>query len=320
MDARLAGFAGFILLTSCSASEAPVKKFVPPDATQRIKAIGSTDNLPRPIARAFDPNSHFQPIPEPKPGDWLAEHSEPGQTFQQYVASRPNLPDPIRKTIYLQPFGDLDADRGPKMQDLADVCAANFGLPVKVLPTKPLDPKLTSRVNRGTQKPQYLTHDFLHLLGKSLPKDAYCCLGLLQEDLYPDEKWNFVFGQASLQNRVGVYSFARFDPAFFGQERPENYKELLLERSCGTLVHETAHMFGMQHCVYFHCVLNGSNHQAESDAAPLHFCPVCLRKLHHATHADPLERLKACRDVHRRIGLIVEADWCAERLRFVEAK
>mgnify|MGYP000107882883 CR=1 FL=1 len=38
-------------------------------------------------------------------------------------------------------------------------------------------------------------------------------------DLYPSEDWNFVFGQASLRNRVGAYSFARYDPAFYGKER-----------------------------------------------------------------------------------------------------
>jgi archaemetzincin len=32
------------------------------------------------------------------------------------------------------------------------------------------------------------------------------------EDLYPEPSWNFVFGQASLNERVGVYSFARYGP------------------------------------------------------------------------------------------------------------
>jgi archaemetzincin len=26
------------------------------------------------------------------------------------------------------------------------------------------------------------------------------------------------------------------------------------------LTHETGHLFGLAHCVYFHCVMNGSNH------------------------------------------------------------
>jgi hypothetical protein len=38
-------------------------------------------------------------------------------------------------------------------------------------------------------------------------------------------------------------------------------------------------MFGIEHCVWFRCLLNGSNHFAESDARPSHLCPVDLRKL-----------------------------------------
>ena len=86
------------------------------------------------------------------------------------------------------------------------------------------------------------------------------------DDLYPEPSWNFVFGQASLGERVGVYSFARYDPAFYGEKRGEDYEKVLLWRSCKVLVHETAHMFGLRHCIYFKCVLNGSNHLKESDS------------------------------------------------------
>ena len=29
------------------------------------------------------------PLPPPRPGDWLAEHREKGQTFRQYLAANP---------------------------------------------------------------------------------------------------------------------------------------------------------------------------------------------------------------------------------------
>ncbi len=51
-------------------------------------------------------------------------------------------------------------------------------------------------------------------------------------------------------------------------------------------------MFNMDHCVYFHCLMNGSNHLQESDARPMHLCPVCLRKLHHSVGFDPVERYR----------------------------
>jgi len=57
------------------------------------------------------------------------------------------------------------------------------------------------------------------------------------EDLYPDPHWNFVFGQASLRDRVGVFSFARYDPAFYGESRGSQCRQLLLWRSAKVLVH-----------------------------------------------------------------------------------
>merc|ERR1712050_454162 len=47
------------------------------------------------------------------------------------------------------------------------------------------------------------------------------------------------------------------------------------------MVHETCHMFGVLHCVYWHCLMNGSNGPSDSAGASF-LCPVCLRKLMHA--------------------------------------
>jgi len=42
--------------------------------------------------------------------------------------------------------------------------------------------------------------------------------------------------------------------------RGKDYQPLLLRRSMKVLTHETGHIFGLAHCVYFACVMNGSNH------------------------------------------------------------
>ena len=107
----------------------------------------------------------------------------------------------------------------------------------------------------------------------------------------PQPSWNFVFGQASIRDRVGVYSFARYDPAFYGEARTSGYEVLLFRRSCKVLAHETSHMFGLTHCTFFNCLMNGSNHLAESDRRPLHLCPVCLRKLQWSVGFDVLSTL-----------------------------
>jgi archaemetzincin len=138
---------------------------------------------------------------------------------------------------------------------------------------------VASRRNPSTGQLQLLTSDLLDLLRNRLPGDAFALLGITMIDLYPDPHWNFVFGQASLSDRVGVYNFARYDPKFYGEAPAGDTRGLMLRRSCKVLAHETGHIFGIEHCIWYRCVMNGSNHLAEADARPPHLCPVDLRKL-----------------------------------------
>jgi archaemetzincin len=62
-----------------------------------------------------------------------------------------------------------------------------------------------------------LTADILDLLKDRLPADAFALLGITMVDFIP--QWNFVFGQASLRDRVGVYSFARYAPQSYERIR-----------------------------------------------------------------------------------------------------
>jgi archaemetzincin len=86
------------------------------------------------------------------------------------------------------------------------------------------------------------------------------------------------------------------------------------------LGHETSHMFGLAHCTFFNCLMNGSNHLGESDRRPLHLCPVCLRKLQWSIGFDVLERYRALERVTRTDGFNDEADWFAGRIRILGAK
>jgi archaemetzincin len=135
------------------------------------------------------------------------------------------------------------------------------------------------------------------------------------EDLYPDPSGNFVFGQASPRERVGVYSFARYDPAFSGEPQTRDYGALVLRRSCKVLAHEAAHIFGLAHCIYFSCLMNGSNHLAESDRRPLHICPVCLRKLEWSIGFDVVRRYASLERVTREASFMDEVEWLSQQLK-----
>lgn len=293
--------------------------FRPPSQLERLEAIGPTIGLPEILKKAFDPGSEFEPIPSPNPGDWLAEHAENGQTFEEFRKEGWNRPDGNRKRIIIQPVDEFRGEISPPLDKLSEYAKVFFMMDVTTLDT--LDSKgVTVRKNPYTGNTQILTQDILSLLKRTLPSDAFCSLGITMTDLYPAPSWNFVFGQASLRDRVGVYSFVRYDPGFYGEARKEGYQKLLLKRSLRVLSHETAHMFGLQHCIFYRCVMNGSNHLQESDSRPLHFCPVCLSKLQYSVGFDVIERYRALFDFHGKVGLAEDALWVAKRLESLVSK
>ena len=305
---------GLIIFTA-----ALIMAFEPPNNKEILEAIGSTNDLPDSLRRALSID-YFEPIPSPRPGDWLAEHHENGQTFDEFIQSDRNSPNEIRNVIYLQPIGQFRQDQSPSLEVLREYAAAYILLNVKILPTidiRRLD--LTTRQNPYSQNQQLLTGDILRYLKSNLPGNAFCVLAITMEDLYPDPRWNFVFGQASMQDRVGVFSFARYDPVFYGESRGSRYQKLLLRRSAKVLVHEIAHMFSLAHCTYFKCVMNGSNHLQESDSRPLSLCPVCLRKLQSSIRFDLAARYHRLKQFYRNVGFISEQDWVTRRLKKIES-
>ncbi len=250
----------------------------------------------------------------------MREHPEAGQTFDAFVKSRRNTPNARRNKIILQPLGNFHVHRSPSLEILQEYASAYFALKVKI--RSPLDisySEVTTRTNPITGNRQILAGDVLALLRQHILTSDFCILAITMEDLYPDPWWNFVFGQASFWERIGVFSFARYDPAFYGERRGADYQELLLRRSCKVLVHETAHMFFLQHCIFFKCVLNGSNHLQESDSRPLSLCPVCLRKLQYSIGFDVVDRYRRLLRLYRKIGFDRDVSWVANRLTKISA-
>ncbi len=280
------------LLLACAVAGAPLRgvEFTPPTPEQVRDALGPLDDEPSVARRLLTPDESFKPIEAPAPGDWLAQHEEAGQTFAEFVSQAARRPTATRRLIYLQPLGEFHADSAPSLEALTDYAAAFFQLEVVLLPADVLESAaFEPRINPRSGKYQLRSTAILSWLHERLPDDAFCLVAVTMQDLYPAPSWNFVYGQASPAQRTGVFSFARNDPLFFGRDRPDDFDALMLRRSAKTLVHEIAHLFGLAHCIHYRCLENGVNHEAEGDSRPHHLCPVCLRKLQHATGAD-LER------------------------------
>jgi len=213
---------------------------------------------------------------KPESGDWLAEHNEPGQTFEEYVRCRPERPIGERRTLYIQPIGHFTEKQRQIVKLSAEFMGLYYNRPVKFLDDLPLSviPRNSRRFKFGSE--QILTSYILeYVLPKRLPNDGAVCIAFTASDLWPGGKWNFVYGQATTRNRVGVWSIHR-------NGNPASSKaayRLCLLRTMKTATHETGHMFTMYHCTKYECNMCGSNHRQESDSRPLACCPECVTKV-----------------------------------------
>ncbi len=253
---------------------------------------------------------------KPEAGDWLAEHEEDGQTFEEWLAEKPVVATPERDHLYIQPLGPFSKAEWRILTLTVDFMGRYFDLPVQVLPHLPLS-VIPARAQR--EHPEWGTHQ-LHttyildqVLRPRLPKDAVALIAFTTVDLYPEPSWNFVFGEAYLRRRVGVWSMHRFgDPS----ESKQEFRTVLL-RTIGTATHETGHMFGMNHCTAWECNMAGSNSLEEADRGTLALCPECLPKLLWATGGNARRHLERLAEFSRTNGLADEARFYAQELEAI---
>jgi archaemetzincin len=262
---------------------------------------------------AHDDNSDLErrlrsiadPLPPAQPGDWLAEHPEPGQTFAEYARSQPVRKSAKLHTIYLCLIGDFTEAQRRIVKLTQDYLAVFFHCEVKVnrqIATAAI-PARARRTHPTSGDSQLLTGYILHeVLEPDRPADALACLALTASDLWPGKGWNFVFGEADLRERIGVWSMYR-------NGDPGSDFRLCLRRTLTTASHETGHILGMWHCTAYSCLMNGSNHQEEKDRRPMHLCPVCLGKLCWNLGIEPAAYLTALKTFCRENNLHTEASW-----------
>ncbi len=293
--------------------------FTAPSEKERKAAAGSLLTLDLKMRRVFSDGGEFHEKREPGGLDWLAQHEEGGQTYEQYLSSRPNIPDRGRKKLYILPIGEFQKDVAPDPGLLKEYMAAYYHpLEVHMLPVA-ADKEVSAKERLNGGKKQWLSTEVLAWMWHRLPKDAYAMIAVTMTDLYPEESWNFVFGQASIKYRVGVFSFARYHPAWSGEKANEGTKALVLRRAAKILSHETGHMFGIRHCIHYECNMNGANNLEEADSTPMELCPVCLRKLHHAVRFDPMARYEKLERFHSANGMDREAKWIRARVDSIKA-
>ncbi|KAK0836938.1 hypothetical protein LTR03_013226 [Friedmanniomyces endolithicus] len=67
-------------------------------------------------------------------------------------------------------------------------------------------------------------------------------------------------------------------------------------------MHELGHCFGIDHCTYYACIMQGTAGLSEDARQPPYVCPVDTAKLLTATGADEVEWLRALLEFCDRFG------------------
>ena len=125
----------------------------------------------------------------------------------------------------------------------------------------------------------------------------------------------------ALSRRYPASALAAAVDAFNSLTSPTSAAELSalwLGRVCKTASHELGHCFGIDHCTYYACVMQGTANVAEDSRQPPYLCPVDLAKVLKATDAQEKEHygalLKFC-EHHREDRLFAAfAAWLRVRL------
>lgn len=320
MKTRPAALGVALLLAALALADCRPAAREPPRPTRSDAGQSAAPSSPERLRVAIEKVKRLhRTLGAPQPGDWLETFREDGQTFEEYLKSDPIRPEGDRRVLYVQPLGSFTLAQTRVVALAAEYMSRFFAVPVRVLPPARLGkvPRAALRdspVGSGRQvRAGYLMTEVLR---PALPPDAAALIGFTSADLYPDETMNYVFGQANLRERVGVWSLYWLGRPDAG----ESDFRLTLLRTLKIASHETGHMFSLAHCTRYECVMNGTNSLQETDRHPLDACPECAAKLCWAAGADPRERYARLAAFCAEHGLADEQRFFEESARALEEK
>jgi archaemetzincin len=233
----------------------------------------------------------FEPLGKPSPGEWLALHAEPGETFGEYKASDPVRATENRTRIYLKPWMTRPGHDEKLLGRIATALAAWFQRAVFTTTAEPLPLEAYD-----AEKRQYRVAGLAKRLIRDLPPDALMVLAVTDRDLQLPG-FRSALGWGSLRHRVAVMSTHRM-----GRDAGA------ARRTIGLALHEATHCLSQRHCTFYRCLMNGAASRAEADRRPLLMCPVCRSKLCWNLELDAQERYAKLAVGFARAGLPKAAD------------
>jgi len=107
------------------------------------------------------------------------------------------------------------------------------------------------------------------------PADDALRLVITDYDLYKTSH-QFVFGDASEDQRIAIVSLHRLRSEFYGERADAN---LLFQRTLKEAVHDLGHALGLKHCYNARCAMYFSNSIYDTDNKLSHFCDGCEKRV-----------------------------------------
>jgi len=310
-------------------------KFKIPIDSEIIEALKLKD-VPDKVQKMILQNKEedYNSIPTPIEGDWLWTNEEYYQTFDLYndLEAMRNIPNKYKNVIYLKNMdegmeGSLITD--DVLNKLIQIVSLYYpqGVKLDILKTKDNFEtlKVKFRTNDFTLQKQYNGCEALGALIPLRPHDGFMVLGITSFDIYNKEEQNFVFGLASAFDSTGCFSINRFylDHSFTFKD-PAEIMINSIKSAAGTMIHEVGHIFGIKHCVYYNCKMNGTNSIEESQRVPVFdFCPVCIRKLWNTLEFDIKDRVlqlsKGLKEIYgKSVDVSKETAWFVKRYNSIK--
>jgi predicted Zn-dependent protease len=145
------------------------------------------------------------------------------------TSSAPDRPRPAPpgkpERVYLQAFGDFPAS---SLTEIADLYLYIHGLPLEVLPARPLPAHTVDTARRQVISEELL--DFMRRANSRIAADPrHVIIGFTTLDMYP-RKLEWAYAWAWREWRVGVISTARLDPAWYGEPPDPSLLRLRLRK------------------------------------------------------------------------------------------
>jgi archaemetzincin len=191
--------------------------------------------------------------------------------FQKFKWSTRNKLNKKRNKVFLVKIGDFNELENAWFLKCQSYISKNYQL--VVLKNSFSFESIKNRKNDfGTQ---YAVKDiFDKILIAKLPKNSISFLAVCNQDIYPDESFNYCFGKASFNRQVAVVSMKRFLDAKDYDQNISKYEMAFFK----TITHEIGHNLQLKHCELNRCNMNAINDMKQALQQQENLCDVCQRK------------------------------------------